>query len=361
MSAQSGEKIIVMAGGTGGHVFPALAVAKELIERGYAIQWLGTAAGIEADLVQKHDIPLVRLNVQGLRGNEFGRLLKAPWMICRAIVEAWGLMRAPQVVAVIGLGGYVTGPGGIAARLAGRPLLIHEQNAVPGLTNRLLACIATQVLEAFPGSFASKRGVQYVGNPVRAEIAALSKPAERFASHEGALRILVLGGSQGAVALNELVPQSLAVLSRQNAITVRHQCGKRHVEKTRTAYLTAGLDAEILPFIEDMAAVYAWADLIICRSGALTVAELAAAGVASVLIPFPFAVDDHQTLNARFLADAGAALLCPQSRLSIEGLKAQLQPLMNREVLLRMAEKARALAKVDATHLVADACEKVKV
>lgn len=354
--ADTKRTVVVMAGGTGGHVFPALAVAHDLAARGYAIHWLGTRAGIEADLVPKNGFPVHYLDVAGLRGNGIARTLAAPFKLLRAVASAVRLMRTGNVVAVIGMGGYVTGPGGVAARIAGKRLVIHEQNAVPGLTNRLLSRIASRVLEAFPRSFPANAGAQWVGNPVRAEICSLPAPAQRFSGRDGALRILVLGGSQGAVALNNLVPEALTLIARDCPIEVRHQCGRRHADKTGSVYSGVGFSAEVLPFIDDMAAMYGWADLVICRSGALTVSELAAAGVASVLIPFPHAVDDHQTLNARFLSDVDAAVLCPQQGLDVAGLVSVIRPLLDRPKLLSMAEQARKLAKPDATQLVADCC-----
>ncbi len=350
------KSVVVMAGGTGGHVFPALAVAEALRARGIAIHWLGTRAGIEADLVPARGFAITYLDVSGVRGQGLARLLLAPFKVARAVLAAMRVLRAVRADAVIGLGGYVTGPGGVAARLLGLPLFIHEQNAIAGFTNRLLARMATQVLEAFPGAFPAAPKVHCVGNPVRADIAALPAPAERFAGRDGALRILVLGGSQGAVALNELVPEALALLARQQPLTIRHQAGRRNQDKAVAKYAAVGLAAEVLPFIDDMAAMYGWADLVICRSGALTVSELAAAGVGAVLIPFPHAVDDHQTANGRYLSEAGAALLFAQSTLTAERLAEALSPLFVRDRLLAMATAARDLAQPQATARVVAAC-----
>lgn len=350
------KSVVVMAGGTGGHVFPALAVAEALRARGVAIHWLGTRAGIEAELVPARGFAITYLEVSGVRGQGIKRLLLAPFKILLAVVKAMQALKAVQADAVIGLGGYVTGPGGVAARLLGKPLYIHEQNAIAGFTNRQLAHIATQVLEAFPGAFAAAAKVRCVGNPVRAEIATLPVPAERFAGRAGALRVLVLGGSQGAVALNELVPEALAKLVATKDLVIRHQAGKKNADKARAKYAVLGVTAEVLPFIDDMAAMYAWADLVVCRSGALTVSEIAAAGVASVLIPYPFAVDDHQTANGRFLADAGAARLFRQQDLTADSLAAELEPLLDRATLLTMAAAARALAQPEATETVVRAC-----
>ncbi|MCC2636703.1 MAG: murG [Moraxellaceae bacterium] len=350
------KSVVVMAGGTGGHVFPALAVAEALRERGVSIHWLGTRAGIEAELVPARQFAITYLEVSGVRGQGLKRLLLAPFKLVVAVLKAVRTLQAVRADVVIGLGGYVTGPGGVAARLLGKPLLIHEQNAIAGFTNRQLALFATQVLEAFPGAFAPSAKVRCVGNPVRAEIAALPAPAERFETHTGPLRVLVLGGSQGAVALNELVPEALARLVGRKALVIRHQAGRKNAEKAAAKYAALGVSAEVLPFIDDMAGMYAWADLVVCRSGALTVAEIAAAGVASVLIPYPFAVDDHQTANGRFLSEAGAALLFRQQDLSADSLAAELEPLLDREQLLKMASVARALAKPEATESVVQAC-----
>ncbi|MDO8268318.1 MAG: undecaprenyldiphospho-muramoylpentapeptide beta-N-acetylglucosaminyltransferase [Moraxellaceae bacterium] len=350
------KSVVVMAGGTGGHVFPALAVAEALREKGVRIHWLGTRAGIEAELVPARQFDITYLDVSGVRGQGIARLLLAPFKIIRAVLAAIRTLRAVQADCVIGLGGYVTGPGGVAARLLGKPLLIHEQNAVAGFTNRQLSRVATRVLEAFPGAFSASPKVTCVGNPVRAEIAGLPQPDERFAGRTGALRVLVMGGSQGAVALNELVPEALSIVAKQVALDIRHQAGKRNIEKATARYQDVGVQADILPFIHDMAAMYAWADLVICRSGALTVSEIAAVGVGSVLIPYPFAVDDHQTANGRYLSEAGAALLFRQQELTAEKLAEALLPLMNRTALLGMARAARLKAQPESTDTVVAAC-----
>lgn len=350
------KSVVVMAGGTGGHVFPALAVAESLRARGVRIHWLGTRAGIEAELVPARQFDITYLDVSGVRGQGVARLLLAPFKIAWSVIAAMRVLRAVNADCVIGLGGYVTGPGGVAARLLGKPLLIHEQNAVAGFTNRQLSRMATRVLEAFPGAFPASEKVVCVGNPVRPEIAAVPEPEQRFAGREGALRVLVMGGSQGAVALNELVPAALAILATQVDLDIRHQAGKKNTEKATARYREVGVKAEILPFINDMAGIYGWADLVICRSGALTVSELAAAGVGSVLIPYPFAVDDHQTANARYLSDAGAALLFSQQELTAEKLADALKPLMNRPALQDMALKARAKAQPESTDTVVAAC-----
>ena len=351
------KSVVVMAGGTGGHVFPALAVAQHLSQQGIKIHWLGTKNGIEADIVPQNGFDISYLEVQGVRGQGIARLLLAPFKIMFAVFAAMRVLRAVKADCVIGLGGYVTGPGGVAARLLGKPLIIHEQNAVAGFTNKQLAKIATQVLQAFPTAFAPSPKVATTGNPVRPVIANLATPEQRYGQRYGALQVLVLGGSQGAVALNELVPEALAILGKEQAFIIRHQTGKKQAEATQNRYKTLGIDdANVQPFITDMAEAYAWADLVICRSGALTVSELAAAGVASVLVPYPFAVDDHQTANGRYLSDEGAAILCQQAGMSSENLAQTLKPLLSRPKLLQMANIARKLAQPKATATVAQFC-----
>ncbi|PTQ89872.1 undecaprenyldiphospho-muramoylpentapeptide beta-N-acetylglucosaminyltransferase [Agitococcus lubricus] len=350
------KSVVVMAGGTGGHVFPALAVAQHLAQQGIAIHWLGTANGIEADIVPKNGFPISYLDVKGVRGQGIARLLLAPFKILAAILAAMRVLKAVKADCVIGLGGYVTGPGGVAARLLAKPLIIHEQNAIAGFTNKQLSHLATTVLQAFPQAFAASPKVKTTGNPVRPVIAQLASPEQRYAEREGALNILILGGSQGAVALNDLVPQALALLTKDYALTIRHQSGKNRAEATLARYQGLAVTADVQPFIADMAEAYAWADLVICRSGALTVSEIAAAGVASVLVPYPFAVDDHQTANGRYLSDAGAALLCPQQSLTPESLADRLKPLLSRATLLQMAVIARKLAQPEATATVANYC-----
>jgi UDP-N-acetylglucosamine--N-acetylmuramyl-(pentapeptide) pyrophosphoryl-undecaprenol N-acetylglucosamine transferase len=354
-------RILIMAGGTGGHVFPALAVAQELRRRGAEVSWLGTRAGIEAELVPQAGIDIDYISITGLRGKGALGWALAPLRIVRALWQALAVMRARRPQAVLGLGGFASGPGGLAAWLSGRPLLIHEQNAVAGLTNRLLSRVAKQVMQAFPGAFAEAPWVSTCGNPVRPEIAAVAAPEPRYATHQGPLRLLVVGGSLGAMALNETVPRALALLPAAQRPVVRHQSGRRHLEPVRQFYRQAGVEAEVLPFIDDMAAAYDWADVVLCRAGALTVSELAAAGAAAVLVPYPHAVDDHQTRNAAFLVDAGAALLLPQHTMSAEVLATTLarfcaEPLAGRKELSAMAQAARRLAQPEATATVAEAC-----
>jgi UDP-N-acetylglucosamine--N-acetylmuramyl-(pentapeptide) pyrophosphoryl-undecaprenol N-acetylglucosamine transferase len=344
--------IMIMAGGTGGHVFPALAVAEYLSERGWRVVWLGAKNGMEASLVPRHGYEMAWVRFAGLRGKGLLRALALPanllvafWQSARAI-----LARRPDVV--LGMGGYISFPGGMMAVLLNRPLAVHEQNSVAGLANKVLARLADRVLQAFPDALP---GAQLCGNPVRSEIVALAPPRARAAARSGRLKLLVLGGSLGAKALNETVPRALALLPGDARPEVRHQAGAQHLEALRQGYEQAGVQAELFAFIDDMAARYGEADVVVCRAGALTVAELACAGVASILVPFPHAVDDHQTGNAKFLAAQGAAILLPQDELSAQRL-AELLRGLTRARLLEMAETARALGKPDATAAVARAC-----
>lgn len=349
--------VLIMAGGTGGHVFPALAAAECLRERGVPVIWLGVRTGLEATLVPKAGIPMEWIEVAGLRGKGLRRRLLTPFMLARALWQARAVLRRLQPAVVLGMGGFVSGPGGIMARLLGIPLVVHEQNAIAGLTNRILARLANQVLQAFPGTFPPQRRALTVGNPVRQTIADLPPPAARFAGREGRTRLLVLGGSQGALALNQLVPQALALLGDAERPEVWHQAGGRLQDAAQAAYQQAGMSVRLTPFINDMAEAYGWADVVLCRAGALTIAELAAAGVGAVLIPFPFAVDDHQTANARFLEQGGAALLIQQADLTVERLADLLRELgSDRARLLAMAEAARRLAKIEAAEQVARVC-----
>ena len=334
-------KAMILAGGPGGHVFPALAVAQRLRELGHEVFWMGTQAGLEARVVPAHGIEVEWIRVAGLRGKGMLSLLTAPLAVGRALIQALAVVRRRKPNVVLGMGGYVAGPGGLASWLMRQPLVIHEQNAAPGTTNRILARFARRVLQAFPGSI--RNGVT-VGNPVRAGFAAVPAPAQRLAGRDGAIRVLVLGGSQGARALNERVPQALAQISAERRPQVWHQAG-RTLEVAEQSYREANVEARLDAFIEDMPAAYAWADLVLCRSGAMTVAELAAAGCASLLVPFPFATDDHQTRNGEYLVGAGAAEMIAESALTPERLADRLSALTaDREVLLRMSEAARAAA-----------------
>lgn len=349
--------VMIMAGGTGGHVFPALAVADWLRERGVEVTWMGTRMGLEARVVPEAGIPVDWVQVAGLRGKGWAGWLLAPLRLLRALVQALAIVRRRRPRAVLGMGGFVTGPGGVASWLLRTPLLVHEQNAIPGLTNRILARLARRVLEAFPGSFPTGAKVLHTGNPVRPDIAALSEPRQRSAATDAPLRLLVVGGSLGAVAINDVVPAAAAALVPGLRPEIWHQTGERNLAQAQARYREAGVEARVVPFIDDMAAAYRWADLVLCRAGALTVSELAAAGVAALLVPYPHAVDDHQTANARWLVEAGAAELIPQPLLSPGSLAEHLQRLAgDRERLLAMAEAARRVAMPSATEQVGAEC-----
>lgn len=354
----SAPKVLIMAGGTGGHVFPALALARALRSREWRIVWLGTRRGLEARVVPAEKIEVEWLEVGGLRGKGLGKLLAAPFSLLRALWQALGVMRRQKPDLVVGLGGYVTGPGGLAAWLCRRPLVIHEQNAVAGFTNRCLARLSKQVLVAFPDAFGKGTEATLIGNPVRSEIAGLATPAERFATRSGPIRLLVIGGSLGAARLNAMVPHALAKLAGQLRFEIQHQAGERGLDAALASYREAGVAARISAFIADMALAYEWADLVICRAGALTISELAAAGVGSILVPFPAAVDDHQTRNAGYLVGAEAAVLIADRDLTAARLSAELQNLCaGRGKLLAMAERARQRALPKATAAMVSVCE----
>ncbi len=357
--------IYVMAGGTGGHVVPALAVADALAERGYAIRWMGTERGIESRLVPQAGYPIDYLAIGGLRGKGLGTRLAAPFRMLHAVWQAGRLLRRHRPALVIGMGGFAAGPGGLAAWLARRPLVIHEQNAIAGLTNRVLARLTRVTLAAYPKAFGRALPSScVVGNPVRSAIAALPDPATRFAGREAPVRVLVLGGSLGAQALNEAVPQALARISQRTDLAVRHQAGPRHLEQARVHYEAAdwGADSrhEVSGYIDDMAEAFGWADFVIARAGAMTVAEIAAAGVGALFVPFPHAVDDHQRFNAAWLVDQGAARLLNQREADVDTLARLLGPLLaDRAALLDMASRARAAAVPDSTARIAAICEDV--
>ncbi len=349
--------ILVMAGGTGGHVYPALAVARALQSQSRKVVWLGTQAGLEARVVPSAGIDIEWISIRGLRRKGVLALLLAPFRIGWALLQSLGVILRRRPAAVLGMGGFVSGPGGVAAWLTRRPLVIHEQNAAAGMTNRLLARLARVVLQAFPGSFNSSVDVETVGNPVREDIAAVAPPHERYADRHGRLRVLVLGGSQGALALNRAVPSALNLLDRDVRPVVRHQCGERTLDIAQQAYADHDIDVELVPFIENMADAYAWADLVICRSGALTVAELCAVGVPALFVPYPAAVDDHQTANARPMADAGAATIIPESELTPEHLAGLLREwLQSRAELQKRAAQARALASPESLGRITEIC-----
>ena len=349
--------VLIMAGGTGGHVFPALACAREFQSRGYKVHWLGTPRGIENELVPQAGLTLHLINVTGLRGKGRLSLLKAPLMLLKALMQARKVVRELKPVCVVGFGGYVTGPGGLAAKLAGVPLIIHEQNAVAGTANRSLASFASRVCEAFPDTFAASKKRRTTGNPVRVELF-LETPRQALAGRKA--RLLVLGGSLGAEPLNKLLPEALAQLTVDIRPEVFHQAGKNHDEITAERYRNVGVEAQVAPFIQNMAQAYSWADLVVCRAGALTISELAAAGLPSLLIPLPHAIDDHQSRNADYLAREGAAFVMPQATTGVAEMAARLKEvLMQPEQLNSMARTARRLAKPDATNTVVDVCVEV--
>jgi len=351
------RRFLMMAGGTGGHVFPALATARALQEQGHQVYWLGASGGMEERLIGETDIPLSLIHISGLRGKGKLALLTAPFRLMRALGEAWTLLRQIRPDCVVGMGGFVTGPGGVAAWLQRRPLVIHEQNAVAGMTNRWLTRFAHTVLEAFPDSFGAQVVTRCTGNPVRKDLANLPAPEQRLEGRSGPLRVLVIGGSLGARVFNEQVPQALALLPEEDRPQVRHQCGERNHEDAEQAYEKAGVAASVEPFIRDMAEAYAWADVVICRAGALTVSELCAAGIGAVLVPFPHAVDDHQTRNAEHMVKAGGAYLVPQPQLTPEVLADTLKALAgDRNKVMNMAMAARSLARPDATERVVNYC-----
>ncbi len=349
--------VLIMAGGTGGHVFPALAVAMLLRERGVAVVWLGVPGSMESRLVPANGFPIEWVRVAGIRGKGVKAWLLAPLHITQAVAQAVGVLRRVQPRSVLGAGGYVSGPGGIAAWLLRIPLLIHEQNAVAGLTNRWLARLASQVLEAFPGSFPPKIHARAIGNPVRADIAAVAPPPLRFAAPQHKSRLLVFGGSQGALRLNSVVPKAVSRIAAENRPHIRHQTGERGLAAARAAYAEARIEADVIPFIDDMAAAYAWADLAVCRAGAMTVAELQAAGLGAIFVPLAAATDDHQTKNAEAMVKHGAAQIIQERDLTPERLGEAIELLIgDRPRLLKMAEAARSSRIIDAAAQLADLC-----
>ena len=342
--------LLIMAGGTGGHIFPGLAVAEQARAAGWEVVWMGARGGMEERLVPRHGYGTAWIRAKAARGKGLLQKLLLPANLLFSFWESARHIRRIRPDVVLGLGGYVAFPGGMMASLLGKPLALHEQNAIAGLANKVLAGVSDKVMVAFPDTLSR---AEWTGNPVRSDIASIAVPEERFRDRQGPLRILVVGGSLGAQALNEAVPRALALLS--DCPTVVHQAGEKHIDALRTNYAAAGVQGELVAFIDDMARRYAEADLVICRAGAVTIAELSAGGMASVLVPFPFAVDDHQTANARFLADRGAAVLLPQTELRPERL-AELIRKMDRTTLLQMARKARDLGKPEAAKVVAQRC-----
>jgi UDP-N-acetylglucosamine--N-acetylmuramyl-(pentapeptide) pyrophosphoryl-undecaprenol N-acetylglucosamine transferase len=349
--------VLIMAGGTGGHIFPGLAVADSLAGQGVAVRWLGARGGMECQKVPEAGFPLDVVDISGLRGKGLVRWVIMPWKLLHAVFQAFRLLGVHRPACAVSFGGYAAGPGGLAARLRGIPLLVHEQNRIPGMTNRVLAKMARKVLQAFPGTWDEKLNPISCGNPVRKAVVDIASPSIRMTGREGAIRVLVTGGSQGARALNLLVPEALAALSSDLSFEVKHQAGKGRKKETEKAYGAPRYPVEITEFIVDMAAAFAWADVVICRSGALTVSELAAAGVASVLVPFPYAVDDHQTRNAEFLEETGAAVVMQESSTDAHSLSSVLGGLMSdRQKLVEMAEGARAVSVPDSAERVARLC-----
>ncbi len=353
------KRVLMMAGGTGGHIFPGLAVVNALRKNGVDVHWLGTQKGLEAKIVPEANIPLHFISISGVRGKGIKDIVFAPFRLTLAIYQAFRIIRQLKPDVVIGMGGFVSGPGGIASWLLRRPLIIHEQNAKPGTTNKWLAKVAKKVLEGFPNTFKKRDNVVTIGNPIRHEIAALPEPMTRLTQHRD-ITLLVLGGSLGAQAINQLIPQALAALPLEKRPQVYHQAGEKHYADTVTAYQKAGVTAKIAPFIKDMDHAYSTADFVLCRAGALTVAELCAVGVGAILVPFPHAIDDHQTANANVMVTKGAALLAPQATLTVDKLAALVNELVESPTRRQaMAEAAYLLRQVDATEKVLTICEEI--
>lgn len=350
---------MVMAGGTGGHVFPALAVAESLRDQGCDVSWLGVPGSFEARVIPQYGFPINWISARRLRGQGWKQLLMAPVSLLVAMWQSFKVIRQVKPDVVLGMGGFVTAPGGFVSRLLGLPLVIHEQNAIPGMTNRWLARIASRVLQAFPDSFPATRNAQVTGNPVRKTLIHVAEPEQRLLERSGC-RLLIIGGSLGAQALNEIVPEAAALLDEGLCSEIVHQAGRGKAYATEAIYQRLGVNAEVKEFIDDMASAYGWADVIICRAGALTVTELTAIGVAAILVPYPFAVDDHQSKNAEQLQNVGAGIVIQQDELNAQSLAATLKPLCaSADKRLEMAESGRALAKPDAADVVADICLKL--
>ena len=347
--------VLIMAGGTGGHIMPGLAVADVLRDRGWTVRWLGHPEKMEGKLVPARGYEICPLRFAGLRGKGFVDQLKAPFRFMRALLQAWGHFTRIKPSVVLGMGGYVAFPGGVVSALRAKPLVLHEQNAIAGMTNRYLSHLARRVLSGFPGAIP---GAEVVGNPVRKEVVRLPDPSERYGQRSGPLRVLVVGGSLGATALNTVLPQAFARMQPQAQPIVTHQAGAQHIEALERAYADAGVQGKCVAFIDDMATALGQTDLLICRAGAMTVAEVSAAGVAALFVPFPFAVDDHQTANAKFLTDAGAGWVLQQKDMTAEGV-AQWLSLRTRDELNAVAQRARAHAQPHAAQRIADICEEL--
>jgi UDP-N-acetylglucosamine--N-acetylmuramyl-(pentapeptide) pyrophosphoryl-undecaprenol N-acetylglucosamine transferase len=378
MSAALDKKVLIMAGGTGGHIFPALSIARELQTQGIKVEWLGTKKGMESELIPQTGIPIHYISVSGLRGKSLLEKMLSPFVIVVAVAQAIIKIQKTRPACVLGMGGFVTGPGGLAAWLLRKPLLIHEQNAIAGFSNQLLYPMASVVMEGFAGAFQRKQEITanallkrlckgdkavHVGNPLRQEILDCPAPAERFADSENndRIKLLVLGGSRGALAINRIVPELLKDFSAAEGVDLWHQCGKQNFQDCKAYYAELGIEENqhrrIAAFIDDMAAAYCWADVVICRAGASTVAEIAAIGIPAVFIPFPFAVDDHQTENAIIMQKLGAAWLIQQKELSKESLASVLMQFMqDKKLVLKMALLAQQAAKIDATQQAAKFC-----
>jgi UDP-N-acetylglucosamine--N-acetylmuramyl-(pentapeptide) pyrophosphoryl-undecaprenol N-acetylglucosamine transferase len=354
------KKVLIMAGGTGGHVFPGLAVAKQLHNQGVEVHWLGTQKGMESRLVPQAGFPIHFISIGGLRGKKMKDILLAPFRLVLAITQALRIIHRLKPDVVLGMGGFASGPGGVAAWVLRRSLVIHEQNAKAGLTNKWLAHLAVKVLEGFPDTFSYRKKIITTGNPIRTEIAVLPSPESRFQGRHDRLRLLVVGGSLGAAAFNELVPNVLARLPQGERPAVYHQTGEKQWDKTREMYETCGVAANVVPFIADMSEAYAWADIVLCRAGALTIAELCAAGLGAILVPYPYAVDDHQTANANYMVKHDAAMLIQQTALTEEALLNLIKQLSaSPETRMKMAQAAHQLRRVDATTKVLKVCEEI--
>lgn len=356
------SRVMIMAGGTGGHVFPALAVAEILIANNVSVSWLGTRKGIESKLIPQHGIDLNYLNIEGLRGRGLLALLRSPFKLLSSVIQACSVFSQFKPSVVLGMGGFASGPGAVAAKLKGIPLVIHEQNSVAGTTNKLSAKLATRIMQGFPNTF---KKAEWCGNPIRSEIAALHNSIGRLENRTGPLRVLVLGGSRGALAINKIVPQALAAIDSQQRPEVLHQVGGQHLQLTQNIYQQQGHDINsstitLVPFIDKMDEAYAWADFVICRSGALTVAELTAVGLGAFLIPFPYAIDDHQTVNGQWLVESGAAEMLSESNLTVEKLADYIRQISdNRDQCITMSHCAKTIAKLGAANRVAEVCLEV--
>jgi UDP-N-acetylglucosamine--N-acetylmuramyl-(pentapeptide) pyrophosphoryl-undecaprenol N-acetylglucosamine transferase len=365
MNSKKNKTILLMAGGTGGHIFPALAVGKELQQQGWKLHWLGSEGGMEEELVPKHDIKMTLLPVKGIRKKGLASLIKAPFQLIKSVWLARKVIKKIQPDVALGMGGFASGPGGLAAKLCGVPLVLHEQNAIAGMTNQQLNRFSKITLQAYPGAFVETNKVATVGNPVRTDLMNIKAAKERITVAEGTINLLVVGGSRGAMVLNQKVPAVLDIINGGLTVNVRHQCGRGNLGDVAARYKDISnplVKHDVTEFIDDMAAAYEWADLVICRSGALTVAEIAMAGCAAIFVPYPHAVDDHQTHNARYLADQGGAVIIQQHDLDVQNLAHQITALANdKNRIIEMATIAKSLAKPEATTQVAEYCKRAAI